>query len=1049
MESATSIVDRLVQSVRRRLKEARPVLATYRLQFQASQFRFPDAEHIADYLAALGVSHIYSSPTLQSRSGSSHGYDVVDHSCVNRELGADDEFAAYVAALKRHGLGQILDVVPNHVSVATDENAWWMDVLQNGPSSPYAGYFDIDWSPVKRELQGRVLLPVLDDLYGNVLEAGRLPVTFRGGAFFVTWGSSHLPLGPRSWSTILASNLDEVGQALGEDSADVLELRSILTALQYLPDQQETQVDRTAERHRERQVIQGRLARLIESSQPMAEHVERNLKELNGVVGRPESFDALDRLLDDQAFRLVHWKAGSDEMNYRRFFDVTELAALSMERLDVFEATHRKLYELLIEGSADGLRIDHIDGLYDPGQYLWRLQWSWLRALGKAAHAELATRQPDLPEWSALEAPFFDALYPELGGTNPRVLFSPRSDQEQDGEATAPDQLHIQRPATERAPWRPLYVVVEKILGPDEPLPAEWPIEGTTGYYYLNVVNGLFVDPDGLHRLEKHYAKFIDQDVDYAEIVYQCKRLILSGPMQSEVQLLAHRLDRLSHRHRLSRDYTLQALRGVLREMMASFPVYRTYLVDGCVTDRDRHVVQRAIAHARRRNPAAEASVYHFVRDVLFFEQPANLDAEGRLQRDLFVGRFQQVSGPVMAKGVEDTAFYRYVPLTSLEEVGGEPAHAVRTVTDLHEQNASRREHWPQAMLASTTHDTKRTEDVRARITILSEIPDRWRTAVQKWTRSNRKHVREVDGEPAPSRNDEWLFYQTLVGMWPLSQPDDERRASIVQRLQEYMRKAIHEAKLRTSWISPNAGYDEAVDQFVAGVLAEPDGRFMQDFEAFHQSIAVPGLLTSLSQVLLKLTAPGVPDVYQGQELWDFSLVDPDNRRPVDYEKRRALLNDVTNAAALPDGRFQLAQALAANPRDERTKLYVTWTALQLRRSWGQAFLDADYVPLTIEGPRSDDVIAYARTTRPADSDATTRTLIVVVPRRLFKLCESSARQLPCGDEVWGETSAVAPQFAGKSLRNLLTDRTMSVQDARLPVSAILADFPVGLLVCE
>lgn len=1042
METATSVVDEIIQSVRRRLSEVRPILATYRFQFQQSQFRFPDATVIADYLAQLGISHVYSSPTLKARSGSTHGYDVVDHSRVNDELGTDAEFRAYVDALHQHGLGQILDVVPNHVSVATDENAWWMDVLQNGPSSAYAGYFDIAWQPVKQELHGRVLLPILGDLYGKQLEEGTLQVVHRDGVFFVKVNDSHLPLDPQTWSGILTPHLEELTHSIGDSSPAVLELQSIITALQYLPSRNETAADRTAERHRERLVIQGRLARLMESSPEIAAHVDRNLNELNGTVGQPESFDALDRLLDDQAFRLVHWKAGSDEMNYRRFFDVTELAALCMERLDVFEATHRKLYELLVDGSADGFRIDHVDGLYDPGQYLWRLQWGWLRALGQAAHAELASRQPDLPAWAALESPFFDAMYPQVGGTHPRNLFGPPAHVTNE---TAPVQHPgNDRPPTERPPFRPLYVLVEKILGPDEPLPEEWPIEGTTGYYFLNVINGLFVDEPGLHQLEKHYAKYLDEDVDFHEIVYNCKRLILSGPMQSEVQLLAHRLDRLSNRHRLSRDYTLQALRAVLREIMACFPVYRTYLVDGCVTDRDRRVVQRAIALARRRNPVADASVYHFVRDVLFFEQPANLDAEGRLQRDLFVGRFQQVTGPVMAKGVEDTAFYRYLPLTSLEEVGGEPVHAVRSVADLHEQNATRRAHWPQALLASTTHDTKRTEDVRARITILSEIPDRWRTVVQKWTRTNRKHVREVDGEPAPSRNDEWLVYQTLVGMWPLLPPDAAQREELVSRLQAYMRKAIHEAKVRTSWINPNAAYDEAVDHFVASILSDRNPRFLKDLQEFHESIVDAGLWTSISQILIKLTAPGIPDIYQGQEIWDFSLVDPDNRRPVNYARRRQLLDEIVQQSASPEGHLELARTLAANPRDDRTKLFVTWSALQLRKAWGAEFVMAAYTPLALEGPQARHVVAYARM-RPAHGHTPEKAALIIVPRLVHGLQHASAQQLPAGAAEWGETAVMIQQFAGKPLRNLLTGRTISGHNGRLPLSEAWQDFPAGV----
>jgi (1->4)-alpha-D-glucan 1-alpha-D-glucosylmutase len=1009
---------------------ARPAFrASYRLQFHGG-FRFGDAKEIASYLGELGVSHVYSSPVLKAHSGSTHGYDVVDHSRVNDELGTQADFDEYVRAIRRHQLGHLLDIVPNHMSVAGDENAWWMDVLMNGPASPYAAYFDVDWRPIERELSDKVLLPVLGDLYGNVLEAGQLPVMLRDGAFFVSVGQSFLPLDPRTWPRILSPHLDEFVKQLGAESQDVLELQSIITALQHLPERTEVSPERLAERQRERGVVQGRLRRLSQNSPDLRQHIERNLTELNGQPGDPRSFDALDELLNAQAFQLVLWKAGSDEINYRRFFDVTELAAVCTENLDVFEDTHKLLLDFCAEGKVDGFRIDHIDGLFDPVQYLWRLQWASLRELGRAELARRSKDRADLPQWSDLEPGFFEALAESVGGPDPKILF--RKD-------ARPEELALpaERPANG---WGgSLFVLVEKILGADEPLPTAWPVKGTTGYDFVNLVNGLFVDPGGLSQIQKQYVRFTGRDEPLAEIMYDCKRLILSASMQSEVQLLAHRLDRLSNRHRKSRDYTLQSLRFALRELIASFPVYRTYITSGQISDRDRRIVALTVALARRRNPAAESSVFTFLRDVLLLEQPPDLNESGQTERDFFIGRFQQVTSPVMAKGVEDTAFYQYLPLVSLEEVGGDPEHGVKTVEEFHRQNEVRAREWPSSMLATSTHDTKRAEDVRARINVLTEIPAEWRGAFQRFSKWNKKHRREADGESAPSRNDEWLFYQTLVGMWPWTMPGPDELQTLIKRLQNYMEKATHEAKLRTSWITPHPDYDQAVREFVAATLGDPGGRFVADLEAFNDTILNSGLYSSLSQVLLKLTAPGFPDIYQGQELWDFSLVDPDNRRPVDYEKRRTLLAEIQDRTSTPEGRRSLAAELAQNPRDERTKLFATWSILQLRKQRPGVFQHGEYRPLEVQGSRAAHVCVFQRTVG-------SETAVIVAPRLFQRLKLESASVEPLGEAVWQSAALVGIEGDGRPLTCCLTGQTHIVENGTLLLKNVLNAFPISLL---
>lgn len=1002
-------------------RRCRPT-AAYRLQFAQGEMTFRDAAAIVPYLDELGVSHIYASPYLKARSQSLHGYTIVDYAQLNPELGGENGYRAMVDALQSRSMGQILDMVPNHMSATPTENLWWNDVLEDGPASPHSAYFDIDWRPVKEELRNKILLPILGDQYGQVLESGELKLEYRDGAFFLRYCELVLPIEPRTYRAILKHKLEAMKESQPPDSEDLRELESILTALEHLPDRTEIDPERVAERLREKEVIKGRLHRLADGSAAIAEFVRRNLQEFNGKPEDPHSYDNLDKLLDSQVYRLSHWKAAGDEINYRRFFDINELAAVCMEAPEVFAEAHRLVFELLARGEVDGLRVDHIDGLYDPTDYLRRLQTGYLSAMGKALYkrvADAAGAPPEtLPPWSDVERAFLPIAT----------------------AVTCGDRASL-----------PLYVVVEKILSTGESLPGEWMAAGTTGYDFLNSAGGLFVNPAGLAELTRIYCRFIDQRPDFREVAHQAKLLIFRVAMSSDLQLLAYRLNRISERHRRSRDFTLNSLRIALREILASFSVYRTYIREGYVSERDCQVVCRAVAQAKRRNPAANAALFDFIRDVLLLERPPDLDEAGRRERELFVGRVQQLTSPGMAKGIEDTAFYRYVALVSLNEVGGDPLRGATSIENFHRQNRARQADWPQSLVCTTTHDTKRSEDARARISVLSEIPRLWRKAVNRWARLNRRHRREVDLQPAPSRNDEYLFYQSLVGVWPLVSPRGKDLSEFTARMAAYMEKATREAKVRTSWINPDSEYDAAVRDFITAALAEdPKNRFLPEFRRFHEEIVNWGLCNALSQLLLKLTSPGVPDIYQGQELWDFSLVDPDNRRPVDFAIRRKLLARIQRDAGRNDrSLLALSRQLAQNVRDPRLKLFTTWRVLHFRRQHSELFQRGAYVSLDVEGAKARHLCAFARQWLPP-SGADAETAIVLAPRLVAELTPlpagSSLPPTPVDSSVWEDTQVLVEKLSSCPLRNIFTGQICSPESARIPVAHALADFPVAVL---
>ena len=980
---------------------ARPRRATYRLQLGPA-LRFEDVAALAPYLAALGVSDAYLSPCFKSGPGTSHGYDVTDHNAFNPEIGSEAAFDQMAETLGARGIGVILDIVPNHMGIFADANPWWTDVLENGPSSPYARFFDIGWAPAKPELYGKVLLPVLPDQYGRMLESQQIQLEFSEGAFFVLYAGARLPVAPDSYAQVLTHRLETFGARLAPEDPHLRELRSILTALEHLPGQMETDLARADERLREKEIIKRRLGALVKESTEVRAFLDDNVRLFNGTPGDPASFDLLDHLLSAQAYRLADWRVAGDEVNYRRFFDVNHLAAIRMELREVFDASHRLVLRLVGGGAVTGLRVDHPDGLYAPGEYFRRLQEE--AVLGAARR--LAPGLPDERAETLL------VHYRELAAD----------------------------PGAPAA--RPLWLVGEKILMADERLPEWWRVTGTTGYDFLASVNGLFVDRGHARQMTALYTRFAGAAPPMADIVYAAKRLIMQVSMASEVNQLAHHLDRVSETWRHTRDFTLHSLIRALREVIASFPVYRTYIGDEGpeVSARDRAYVERAVAEAKRRNPSVNVSIFDFVRDILLLREPpggAGGDRDGRHQ---FVMRFQQTTGPVTAKGVEDTALYIYNRLVSLNEVGSDPARFGEPVPAFHEKNARRLARWPQSLLATSTHDTKRGEDVRARISVLSEIPAEWGIRARRWRAIAQRWKREVDGQAAPDRNDEYLLYQTLVGAWPAEPRAD--LGAFTARICTYMEKATKEAKRITSWVNPNAAYDAAVREFVTGLLT-PGGRFLDEFLPFQQRVALYGMVNSLAQTLLKLGAPGLPDIYQGAELWDLSLVDPDNRRPVDFDRRRSLLTALDALVAERGNDLAgLCGQLLESWTDGRLKLYLIRQGLALRRERPALFEAGAYLPLEVAGERAEHLVGFAR------ADAT-GAVIVAIPRLTARLMGFSGA-LALAAQPWGETwLRVGDALAGR-YRDRLTGTVLETErrggEPGLPAAALLASFPVALL---
>jgi (1->4)-alpha-D-glucan 1-alpha-D-glucosylmutase len=982
-------------------------ISTYRLQLNG-QFKFSDARQVISYLHELGITDCYTSPYFVARKGSLHGYDILDHNAFNPEIGTEEEYNEWMEELKRYGIGQVLDIVPNHMSIAGNENTWWMDVLENGPSSIYAHFFDIDWKPVKDGLENKVLLPILGDQYGLVLENQELQLSFEEGAFFIHYYDRRSPIAPISYAKILKFRIDELEKKMGGDHSYLQELLSIITALEHLPPCTEKDVEKVMERRREKEVIKRRLWNLYNQSGEVRSFINSNIQIFNGKKGDPKSFDLLDDLLNDQAYRLSHWRVATEEINYRRFFDINELAAVRTEDPVVFKEAHRLIFKLVREKKVTGLRVDHADGLYNPAEYLSRLQ--------KGCFVQCCLQAiPPSQDESVLEEKM-SRLYDEALFKNPN----------------APIRM-------------PLYIVGEKILTKSERMPEDWPIFSTTGYVFLNSVNGIFIDMENSKAFDDIYTRFIKSKVNYQDLVYEKKKLIMETSMPSEINTLGHYLNRLSEKNRHTRDFTLNSLTTAIVEVIANFPVYRTYVTSSGVNERDRHYIEQAVSRARRKNPALSATIFDFLENVLLLRYPKNFKETDQMEWLDFVMKFQQITGPVMAKGVEDTTFYAYNRFVSLNEVGGIPERFGTPLDTFHGQNIERRKFWPYAMISTSTHDTKRSEDVRARLNVLSEIPNEWRHNLLRWSRINKKRKSVIEGQWVPDRDEEYLLYQTLIGVWPIHPMSGDSYELFKKRIGDYMLKAIREAKVNTSWISPNLVYEEGLLKFVDAILSPSHGNsFIRDFETFQKKISYFGTFNSLSQILLKMTCPGIPDFYQGTEIWDFSLVDPDNRRPVDFDRRREMLHGLKKKMAMSGSdRPGFARGLLENWKEGYPKLYVTLESLNYRKENYPLFLDGTYIPLVGEGDLKDHICAFARQRQE-------KVVLVIVPRFLTRLIQG-LEELPLGKNVWGDSGIVMPdEIVGDKFRNIFTGEGLQMirkdEQRVLALSQIFAHFPVAML---
>jgi (1->4)-alpha-D-glucan 1-alpha-D-glucosylmutase len=896
------------------------VRATYRIQLHGG-FPLAAARALVPYLARLGVSHLYASPILRARRGSRHGYDVVDPTALDPERGTEADLEALVAALRDHGMGLVLDIVPNHMA-ASSENPFWEDVLTHGASSPFAAWFDVDWGVPPAP----IVLPVLGDLRSRVLARGELVPTRAGGRLRIRYLGETFPLDPAT----LARAVPRPRHT---------ELRTILGVLGALP-------RRAARDPARRELAAAALARLdgIAAIPEVRAELDAAADELARDAAR---FAAL---LADQAYRLVYWRRAAGDINYRRFFNVSDLIGVRVEHAAVFAATHARVAEWAARGWLDGVRVDHVDGLSDPRTYLDRLH-----------------------------------------GIVPGPIF------------------------------------VEKILARNEPPRAEWPVVGTTGYEFLNALESIFVDPAGAGAIETWYRRSILRmraETGFGDVARAGKRRILDTWLAPDARRLGRQLWRLVRADPRAAALRPDDMTVAVAEAMICLPVYRTY-VDARTTElepHDRRAIEEALAGARRRARTSAAALELLGAMLL---RPG--EAAGRRA---FVQRFQQTSGAVMAKGVEDTALYRWIPLVSRNEVGGDPAAPLADAAgELHAANAERAARWPRSLLSTTTHDTKWSADVRSRLDVLSEVPGPWAAAVGRWRRLNRTHRRRVRGRLAPDANTEYAFYQALVAIWPLeiAELDEPAREALHGRLRAHMEKAAREAKVRTSWFDPDADFERALGDFVDAAVAPAAGAFLRDVGAFVGRIARPGLWNALARLLVHLTAPGVPDLYQGDELWNFALTDPDNRREVDFGRREALL-----ASPLPAVRLMVGA-----PEDGRLRLHVARTALALRRG-DPALLAGRYTALRARGPAADHVFAFAR-------DGGERTAVTVVPRLVLSLV-GTPETAPVG-ALWADTALEVPPEVGPGRwRNALTDQELD-GTPDIPLDAALASCPVALLV--
>ncbi len=923
--------------------------ATYRIQFNPSS-GFQAAREIVCYLAELGISDLYASPIFKARKGSPHGYDVVDQNQINSDLGTESDFEELSAELTKYEMGWLQDIIPNHMAYSY-ENTMLMDIFENGRASDYYTFFDVEWEHPYESIRGRVLAPFLGTFFGEALENGEIKLRYDSDDLRVSYYDIEFPLKIESYLNVFTHQLGLLKKRLGSDHPDFTKFLGIMYVLKNLPPGEEGQ-----ERYDQIAFAKRMLWEFYSENEHIKQFIDKNIADFNGQAGNPSSFSLLDGLLSEQHFRLSFWKVATEEINYRRFFNINELISLKIEDDTVFNHTHSLVFKLLKEGKISGLRIDHIDGLYDPTKYLEKLR----KRVGQ------------------------------------------------------------------------IYIVVEKILDLGEQLPRVWPIQGSTGYDFLNYANGVFCKKDNEKKFTRIYSRFTNFKKSFQELVEEKKRLILDKHMAGDVDNIANMLKKVSSRERHGGDITLYGLKMAMVEVLARFPVYRTYISDEAFREEDRLHISTAVDKAARSNPGLMHEL-QFIKRFLLLELGDYLSEEENKQCVHFVMRFQQFTGPLMAKGFEDTTLYIYNRLLSLNEVGGFPETFGVSLEEFHDFNKSRNDFWPHSLNATTTHDTKRGEDVRARLNVLTELPDEWEANVKLWSKLNRRKKRTVHGLKVPDKNDEYFLYQTLVGTFPFFASE---HPSFVERIKSYMIKAVREAKVHTAWLKPDHEYEDAYLSFVAQILQpSKQNEFLREFFPFQKKVAYYGVFNSLSQTLIKSTSPGVPDFYQGAELWDLNLVDPDNRRPVDFSKRMSLLRGIKEGVRTDS--LSLIAELLRRKEDGGLKLFLIHKALAARKEVPAVFERGNYIPLEVRGTYRDHVVAFAR-------KHDKRWVLAIAPRFLTTLVKDG--EYPLGNEVWQDTQVILPDGSPMNWVNGLTGETIRTNNT-LTIGETLQHFPVALVI--
>ncbi|MDP4174899.1 MAG: malto-oligosyltrehalose synthase [Bacteroidota bacterium] len=924
---------------------------TYRLQFNF-EFGFNAARKIVPYLKDLGISDIYASPILKAAKGSMHGYDQVDPSQLNPELGNAEEYEDLLAESKNLELKWLQDIVPNHMAYSA-ENQMIVDLFENGANSRFYNFFDIEWNHPHASASLRVLAPFLGNFYHEALENEELKLKYDPEGFSVNYFENRFPLSMESYVDILSFRQSNLRNKLGKNDPSMIKYLAVLYILRSLPSS-----DELDERYSQIKFVKSMLWELYNENEDIKVFINENLKIYNGRKGNPESFDLLDKLLNEQYFRLAYWKVANEEINYRRFFNISSLISLKMENDDVFNRVHSFIFKLIKDGNIDGLRIDHVDGLYDPTNYLKKLR----------SRAENC------------------------------------------------------------------YIIVEKILDLEEELPEIWPIEGTTGYEFTNYVNGIFVRSDNERKITNIYQDFTHFLTPAERVCWDKKRLIIQTRMAGEVERLAFIIEALSSKDRRGIDITMHGLKRALEEILTFFPVYRTYVNSEFFSENDRRYFDIVLKKVREENPRL-SNEYNYICDLLTMNYGDRFTEEQKKKVLDFIMKFQQLTGPLMAKGFEDTALYIYNRFISLNEVGGSPDKFGIPLEQFHQFNETRFESWPNTLNTTSTHDTKRGEDVRARMNVISEIPDEWEKRVKFWSELNISHKTEVKGLNSPDRNDEYFLYQTLVGSYPEVEEDMQ---AYPERIKEYMLKAVREAKIHSAWIRPDEAYEAALMSFVEKILERTDSNeFLKEFYNFQKKINFYGYFNSLSQNIIKLSSPGVPDIYQGCELWNYSLVDPDNRRPVNYNLRKQYLHEIKEFEDVNIQKY--LKKLVSDMSDGKIKMFLTYKVIKARNENPELFQLGEYIPLETGGKYKNNIVAFARHYQNLWA-------ITIAPRFLTSLVKEN--HMPFGQKVWDDTHLILPTVI-KQLKDILSNDFVGTNSSSslLSIGDILKNFPVSLII--